>query len=338
MPTAPGRFVPLASATAEALAFLERIRQEPGVASTTPPVLAEWAASLRGGTAEGLLWKGPADDPLALVLLRRSPLGVRIRLLPAAGFRSARSLGALLTELEGEAGLSPLLSVEIVEVSPEPADLAPSFESAGFYYLGRRDLEFPAGAPLPELPPPAGPPPRPVTGRDHSALARLMDRAYTTDPYDRILFAQEGDPAQDAAASIDAIVGGRYGPFLGPASSVIGDGATLQAAVLCVENDGGLIAELLVDPDFQRRGLGRFLLARAITALRAAGHRPRLVYTGPNRPAEALYLSFGFRPPEPPFVGGVWVHLGRLGKPELARELSRPRPGSTVAAPGPGAG
>lgn len=326
MSGAAGRFVPLASATAEAIAFLERVRQEPGVAATTQPLLAEWAATLRGGPVDGLLWRGPADDALALVLERRFPLGVRLRILPAAGFRSARSLAALLAEIETAAGLPPLLSLEIVEGAPEPAQLAAGFEAAGFYYLARHDLEFPSDAPVVQPRHLDAPAPRPVALRESSELAGLMDRAYRTDPYDRILFQQESDPAKDAAASIDAIVGGRYGRFLASASSVVGDGAALQAAVLCVDNDGGLIAELLVDPAFQRRGLGRFLLARAVAALRAEGLRPRLVYTEPNRPARSLYLSFGFRPPTPPYVGGVWVHLGRLGRPDLAAELSRQHP------------
>jgi ribosomal protein S18 acetylase RimI-like enzyme len=321
MPSVSARLVPLTSGEAEAIAFLERVRQEPGVSEAGQQSVSALEDELRMGSVAGSLWLGPSDEAAALVYERRSNLGCRVRILPGADYRTPPALAALLSDLEAAEQLHPLLSIRLLEPTPEPGKYARVMEAAGYYYLERIDLHFPAQAPLPATEGRELPPVRPVERADSPGLGRLMDRAYTTDPYDRMLFQEDPDSAKDARASIEAILGGRYGAWIASASFLAGDGREPAGAVLCVENDGGLIAELMVDPRLQRRGIGRHLLGEALGELRAGGHRPRLVYTKPNRPAETLYLSLGFRPPVPPYVGGEWVHLSRLGQSALTHQL-----------------
>jgi GNAT superfamily N-acetyltransferase len=332
MPRTPGRLLPLDAGAGEAIAFLERVRQEPGLTEAGRQSVVSLEEELRAGPVAGALWLDPSDEAAALVYGHRSNLGCRVRILPGAAYRTAPALGALLAELESADRFRPILSIRLLEPSPEPGRYASVLEESGYYYLERIDLHFPADAPLPAAGARDLPPLRPVATSDAPGLGALMDRAYSSDPYDRMLFQEEPEFAKDARASIDAILGGRYGPWIPSASLLAGEGAEPAAAVLCVENDGGLIAELLVDPRFQRRGLGRHLLVAALTELRAGGYRPRLVYTKPNRPAESLYLSLGFRPPVPPYVGGEWVHLLRLGQPALIPQLRFPS-GPVPAAP-----
>lgn len=57
---------------------------------------------------------------------------------------------------------------------------------------------------------------------------------------------------------------------------------------------GGEIHHLYVDPEYERRGIGRHLLALALDELRTAGHdRAALAVVAGNRPARAFYRALG---------------------------------------------
>ncbi len=67
-------------------------------------------------------------------------------------------------------------------------------------------------------------------------------------------------------------------------------------AVLSVRTSAGvLIADVMVDPDSQGRGLGRAMLLASLRALRAAGdHAVYLNVTEGNHAAVRLYERVGF--------------------------------------------
>jgi ribosomal protein S18 acetylase RimI-like enzyme len=80
-------------------------------------------------------------------------------------------------------------------------------------------------------------------------------------------------------------------------------GRLASAALVTLWHGLPLVAHVVTTPAWQRRGLARAGLLRAINRL-AAGDETvvRLVVTQGNAPAEALYESLGFRPEaRPPF-------------------------------------
>jgi GNAT superfamily N-acetyltransferase len=280
------------------------------------------AKQLREGTQPCYLLPGPNDEPLGLVLDRITPLGHRVGLFLAPEFRSPASSRSALTTLCSSPELRPLVGLRFLARAPPTDSIAAQMESLGLRFLGRIDLEFPLDAPLPSFAAGGELSLRPVVREDSAALARLMHAAYSTDPYDVAIFLEDPDAAEDARRSVEDILSARYGAWIGAASFVHEREGELRGAILAVENDGGLIAELLVDPRSRRLGLGKLLLTSAIRELREGGHLPvRLVFTQPNRPAERLYLSLGFRPPVPAIAGGEWVDVARVGHPEIADEL-----------------
>jgi GNAT superfamily N-acetyltransferase len=277
---------------------------------------------LREGTQGCYLLPGPNDEPLGLILDRNTPLGHRVGLLLAPEFRSAASSRTALTLLCSSPELRPLVGLRFLARAPPTETISAQMEALGLRFLGRVDLEFPKDTPLPAIAGGRELALRPVGRADSAALARLMHAAYSTDPYDVAIFLEHPDPAEDARRSVEDILAARFGALIESASFVHERDGELHGTILAVENDGGLIAELLVDPRSRRLGLGKLLLTSAIRELRNGGHLPvRLVYTEPNRPAERLYLSFGFRPPVPAIAGGEWVDVARVGHPEIAEEL-----------------
>ena len=75
------------------------------------------------------------------------------------------------------------------------------------------------------------------------------------------------------------------------------DGGSLAGVVLCERREGqGFVSYLAVAPEWRGRGLGRALLADALTRMRAAGlERAALGVNGRNESATALYRSVGMR-------------------------------------------
>ncbi len=71
----------------------------------------------------------------------------------------------------------------------------------------------------------------------------------------------------------------------------------------------GEIHELAVDPAFQNRGVGRWLLLAGLGVLRAKGHRKFRLWVGKkNTKAQAFYKKLGFREEE---HWSTWVRMLR---------------------------
>jgi ribosomal protein S18 acetylase RimI-like enzyme len=136
---------------------------------------------------------------------------------------------------------------------------------------------------------------RPPTPADQAALAGLMLGAY------RGSIDDEGETLDDALAVVGQLFGGEFGTPMWACSELVEHAGTVVAATLITLYAGGpFVAFSMTAPAWQRQGLARAGLQRAMARL-AAGDEPllRLVVTEGN-PAERLYESLGFqRCPDP---------------------------------------
>lgn len=133
---------------------------------------------------------------------------------------------------------------------------------------------------------------RAVAQGDDDALAQLMLAAYKGTVDDG------GETLDDACGEVRKLLTGEFGAFDATLSTVwIEDGA-MAAATLLTRTRGAqaepFVAFSMTLPAFQRRGLARAGLTRAMRQLREAGHaRLHLVVTRANERAVALYRSCG---------------------------------------------
>ncbi len=125
---------------------------------------------------------------------------------------------------------------------------------------------------------------------DREGLAALLLVAY------RGTVDDDGETLGDALAEIDRTLGGAYGPYLERCSFLAEDAGRVVAASLVTRwTEAPLLAFVMVDPGFQRRGLGERLLRRSMAALRAAGETELVLFvTDGNAPAQRLYERLGF--------------------------------------------
>lgn len=125
---------------------------------------------------------------------------------------------------------------------------------------------------------------------DRQALADLMIVAY------RGTIDDGGETPEEALAEIDHTLGGAYGAFL-PTCSFLAEeaGRAVAASLVTSWAEAPLVAFLMVDPGFQRRGLGEQLLRASMEALWRQGNRELLLFvTDGNAPAQRLYRRVGF--------------------------------------------
>jgi ribosomal protein S18 acetylase RimI-like enzyme len=143
---------------------------------------------------------------------------------------------------------------------------------------------------------------RTATREDAPALGRLAtllvkvhhdfdpDRFVAPGPgtergYGGFLISQLGkaDAIVLVAEEAGAVIGYTYATVEGPDWMVL-------------RGPAGVINDILVDPDHRRAGVGRMLLERTLAALAGRGV-PRVVLSTatPNKAAQTLFASFGFR-------------------------------------------
>jgi predicted N-acetyltransferase YhbS len=160
-------------------------------------------------------------------------------------------------------------------------------------------LDLPAGAAEPPLP-------DGVTLRAGAAPVPAMVRA-------RLAAYPPGHPdagfggrsAQEHERDLVELLAGRLaGPVVDDASAVISDESGGVAGAVIVTRigpepwgwpGGAWVADVLVVPDWQGRGLGRALLRHAITRSTAAGEESIGLTVTDGNPAERLYAALGFR-------------------------------------------
>ncbi len=266
-----------------------------------PPVeeAIPWRSALEreiaDGSAHGLLLR-EAGRPAGLALWDpSSPLGaiVEVAYLAAPSQRVAefRALFRAVHEAAGSVAFAP---GGLVGLSAD--DESSLMRGLGFGRFARSEMRLPAEAP-------ARPRPDEGLGRlravrpdeDQAALSRLHERAYAG-RFDQYLYQADTDPRVDAELAVKELLGGRWGEFLPWASPVVDGEDGAAGAVLVVRAPyGPLIADVMVDPSLQGRGLGRRLMAESIARLRERGESVIVLnVTEGNAPAVALYERLGF--------------------------------------------
>jgi GNAT superfamily N-acetyltransferase len=125
---------------------------------------------------------------------------------------------------------------------------------------------------------------------DRQALAELVIAAYTGTIDD------EGETPEQALAEIDRTMGGAYGPYLEDCSFLVAsEGRAVAASLITNWTEAPLIAFVMVDPGFQRRGLGELVIRLSMGALWKRGERALVLFvTDGNAPAQRLYARLGF--------------------------------------------
>lgn len=134
---------------------------------------------------------------------------------------------------------------------------------------------------------------RKLRATDDVALGQLMWAAFRGAADDD--YAAPSDASADAAGTLT----GAWGPVLWYASRVAQAGQALAAASIVVRDqahqDRPLLAFILTDPDWQRRGIGRRLIEESIARLDSAGISELHLAVTRDNPATQLYQRLGFR-------------------------------------------
>jgi GNAT superfamily N-acetyltransferase len=247
------------------------------------------------GTALGRLWTDGDRGVGLAVWQAESTLGIEVTLLYLdEAHRGPRAYEEFLGGLRASAGPVAFAPGNLAGLSP--AEESELMERLGFARFARSEMRFPADAPVPTDPLPGRSRElRAATAADVPGLARLHERAYENH-FDRYLFLADPDPVRDAELAVQEIVGGRWGEFLPWASPVLGEDGALTAATLVVRAPyGPLLADVMVDPRVQGRGLGRAALTWTVRALRERGESVIVLnVTEGNVRARRLYERFGF--------------------------------------------
>jgi GNAT superfamily N-acetyltransferase len=131
---------------------------------------------------------------------------------------------------------------------------------------------------------------RPVRPDDAPALAALMLDSY------RGTVDDGGEGPDEALAEVGKLLSGGYGMFNFNCSELVErDGRVIAATLVTEYESEPLIAFSMTHPDWQRRGLARAGLVRAMRALKDECRiHVNLAVTDTNTPARRLYESLGF--------------------------------------------
>ena len=215
-----------------------------------------------------------------------------------ASERAERLTGLLIDDLPssvrsiniGFTGLSPAHEVELLgRLSTRP----------GSTVIERMAMErsLTAGDGRPPGPVPEGLALVPIRAVTVDALADLDFRS-VRDTVDALLI---GNRAEEYRRVMAALLDGSLGRFLDEASTALyqPEPPRLVGIILSAERSPrkGIFVSFMVDPEFRRRGHGRFLFRWGLRALWALGYeRVHLWVTADNEPARQLYREFRFEP------------------------------------------
>ncbi len=188
-----------------------------------------------------------------------------------------------------------------------------TFRVRGFRHIERIRLRM-ALESLPVRPSPSGITAREVRPDDRDPLIHLFQRAYGNDI--DALFGAHLDPQRDASDYIDQQII-HQALWNQEASFLASSGGVVVGAVLTLRTEPvPLVADLMVDPNFRRQGIGTTLLLDCLRALRAQGDSMAELTVTLDNPNDALghYQRLGFRLVEDRNLkpAGLWVHRGFL--------------------------
>lgn len=286
-------------------------RNEP--ARETVPFLSAIERDVADGSAAGVL-RLRGDRVVGIALWDPpSAIGLTIEVLfLVPGFQTPDTYREFYAEIGAAAGPVALAPGLLAGLSTDEEERV--MRGLGFARFARSEMRLPPDAPVPAPVPGTGP--RAVLPGDETALAHLHALAYR-DHLDRFLFFSDPDPGRDAEIQVRDIVRGRWGEFLPWASFVVAaDGRVVAATLVVRAAYGPLVADVMVDPSLQGRGLGRAVVVATIRALRDRNESEIVLnVTDGNERALRLYERVGFVRTLGPSHG--WYSTDRIRLPSV---------------------
>jgi ribosomal protein S18 acetylase RimI-like enzyme len=289
------RVAPLTDDRAASVALLRE-----ALAARGPPAeeAMPWRSTLEkavvDGSATGLVQHEDGNWVGIAVWDASSPVGATVEVAyRAERFRSVPGYRSLLEAIREGAGPVAFLPGGLTGLSD--AEESELMRGRGFGRFARSEMRLPPEAPTPAVREAGAARLRTVRPDDLDALAELHRRAYDGH-FDRYLFLVEQDPRKDAELAVKELLGGRWGEFLPWASPVAeGDDGPAGAVLVVRAPYGPLIADVMVDPGLQGRGIGRRLMAESVRTLRERGESVIVLnVTEGNARAVGLYERLGF--------------------------------------------
>lgn len=293
----PGHLEPLSLDPAASHRLgMRAVTTRAGVGAESETWVRHYEEKLLAGTVNGRLYV-VGGVPVGFVSwFAGGPVGVSVELLYASGDAcSPEDYAQILSGVEQEVGPIAFVPGPLTGVSAEGEERL--MRSLSFRRYGRSEMVREGDGDLSPEPPVEGERQRQVVREDLVDLARLHQRAYR-DSFDRYLFLELADEEEDARREVRDILEGRWGKLLPDGSWLCEKEGRIVGAVLSVHGrigTGALIADVIVAPELQGRGLGRRLLTTAIRSMLGAGERRiYLNVTEGNERALRLYRSLGF--------------------------------------------
>lgn len=272
------------------LAVADRVRVEAEA--------GDWAAALTDRLEAGSLpsWLHRVDGAVQgfVSWTSDSPLGLSVDLVSVDPSASRpEEYARLLDAVERQAGPIAFLHGPCPGLSSQAEEAL--LRGRGFRRFSRLEMARDPSVPLPSEALEADQRLRMVEPADLEALTELHREAYR-ERFDRYLFLESSDETEDARREVRQILEGRWGPFALEGSRLLEHHRRPVGAVLSVWGPAGaLIADVMVAPGLQGKGVGRQVLAAAVRGLEIAGAaKVYLNVTSGNERALRLYRRLGF--------------------------------------------
>jgi predicted N-acetyltransferase YhbS len=256
-----------------------------------------------------LLWKRPAAGHAGLVWLEAVPSGDRIHGLWVEPLGVA-GVEALLEDVERERRV-PVAAVSDLIPAVGPGPQQGYFEARGFWHREKVLMRRPASAGRSR--PSRTPSARVIRPHDLRSIVDVYLQAYAERPGEFWTWnapAARNEAERDVMGHLDEH-GGWVPNFLADASFVWEDGGRVVGAILVETGRNGVpfVEDLIVEPTFQRRGIGGALLENALD--RISGDDPKPVELAAIRfgAPYKLYRRLGFEEVPPPNgrLDGHWI-------------------------------
>ncbi len=261
------------------------------------------------GALSALLWKGEEGKGNGLAWVQHVEGGIRVHgvwLDP----NGPAPLATLLRDLERTLD-RPILAITDILPGVDPEQQARFFAERGFWHRAKVLMRYAAAASSGGRVVPSRI--RPVEQRDLPAVIGVYVRAYSDRPGEFWTWgASDGwaEAERDVMGHVNSA--GAWVPnFVPHASLVWEEGRQVVGAVLVSIRRQGIpyVEDLIVEPGFHRRGIGRSLMQNAIDCLERNGSRTvelaAIQFGAPYR----MYLKLGFEEVPPPDgrLDGHWV-------------------------------